>query len=67
MEHLSDEILHSVLVFVHQCTEAYIWLKENLFESPFVGFCEPFVWGDIANLRFSQVMNHREHDTPTRS
>ncbi len=66
MEHLSHEIPHSILVFVHQYTDAYSRLKENLLESPFIGFCEPFVWGDIADLGFRQVMNHRERDTPTR-
>ena len=66
MEHLGDKIPYSTLVFVHQYTDAYPRLKENLLESPLIGFCEPLVWGDIANLGFSQVMNHREHDTPIR-
>jgi hypothetical protein len=66
MEHLSDEIPYSTLVFVHQYTDVHLRLKENLLEPTFIGFCEPFVWGDIANLGFGQVMNYCEHNTPER-
>jgi hypothetical protein len=62
MEHLGDEIPHSTLVFTHQYTDAHLRLQRNLLESMFIGFCEPFSWGNIANLGFGEVMNHREHD-----
>ena len=66
MEHLGNEISNSALVFVHQYADVHLQLKENLLESTFIGFCEPFVWGNVANLGFGQVMDHREHDTPAR-
>jgi hypothetical protein len=67
MEHLGDKILYSVLTFTRQHTDAYLALQDNLLESTFIVFCEPFKWGNIADLGFGKVMNHRKHDASAKA